>query len=100
MSLHLSKISIEVKLAENGMNHADLAREIRPSCSRQAIGDLMCRIGNGKGVRSKTAKKLANALNCPVTELVDTEWVKTGKARKYEKHKPRAAEPGDNRPGK
>ncbi len=84
MSLHLNKKCILVKLAEKGMSYADLAREMKPPRSRQAVTDMLCRIGKGQGVTSITGKRIADAVGCVVTELVDHAWIMSGKVTTHE----------------
>ena len=82
-------------MAEIGMSYSELSRKLLPPCSRQAVNDMVSRIGKGKGITTVTAKRLTEALGCGITDLVSTEWILHGRITVAEPRATAKTENGD-----
>lgn len=63
----LCKKSIELTMARKGLSYQDIS--LRYGCTRQRVGSIV----NSRNVLPKTAKKLADALDVDVLDIIETE---------------------------
>lgn len=76
----LSHLKIEMRMVEHQppMSQGDLARAY--GCHQSAMSKLMARIERGEHISPPVVARMAEALGCPVAELLPEGAMKDGEA--------------------